>query len=105
MPLGLDDLEISGCGWVCQLFREQVIACVAIGYLHDLTGAAQTVDRFSEDNLDHGYSVAKGSNAILRAFLIAWFKSRWCCEQTPEMRRGMIFARSGTNWESSFTSL
>ena len=50
-------------------------------------------------------SDAKGKKAMLRARLIARIRRRWCGAQTPEIRDGKIFPRSGMNWSSNFTSL
>ena len=51
------------------------------------------------------YSAVYGISASWRARMIAVRSFRWCSAQVPEMRRGRIFARSGTNGISSFVSL
>jgi hypothetical protein len=52
-----------------------------------------------------GHSVTYGISAICRARLIAVCSLRWCLAQVPEMRRGRILPRSGTNGPISLTSL
>ena len=42
---------------------------------------------------------------MCRARLIASVSLRWCSAQVPNIRRGRILPRSGTNWEISLTSL
>jgi tetratricopeptide (TPR) repeat protein len=50
-------------------------------------------------------SVTYGMSAIWRARFSAVCSLRWCIAHVPEMRRGRILPRSGTNGISSFTSL
>ena len=120
--LALDLLLVAVGRQQRQLARQQVVARVAVGDLHDLAAAPEVVDVFSQNHFHiqplriavtatvlrilHLYqSVTYGISAIWRARLIAVCSLRWCIAQVPEMRRGRILPRSGTNGPSSLTSL
>src|SRR5262245_2273819 len=109
LALLLDDLLIRFGRRHSQPPGQQEIARIAGGYVHHLAARAQFVDIFPQYDVHNVSPVqitaAKGSSAILRAFLIASVSRRWHGPQTPEMRRGTILPRSAMNALSILTSL
>ena len=79
LALELDHLHIAGSREISQLSRQQIIAGITVGDLYDLAGAAESSmvsRRITSIILRRFYSVANGSRAMFRAFLIASLSSR-----------------------------
>src|SRR5271165_1383363 len=84
--------------------RDQVVAAVAGGHVHHVTGCPEAAHLLGEDELHRCAThlpdpsqravLVYGSSAISRAFLIAVATSRWWRVQLPVTRRARIFPRS-----------